>query len=93
MYNATGVHTVADKVAMIHIVVCSTNVSLLKKFLAMAMYLGPFIAKLPCTDAEFVWNEMYTATFAKVKKFVCEDTTLCYLDTYKIVTLLVDASN
>ena len=41
-------------------------------------------------DSEFMWNPTYQEAFNEIKKLVCKDTTLCYFDVQKPVTVQVD---
>ena len=43
-------------------------------------------------DAEFTWNETYQDAFDSVKSLVCSNTTLCYFDVCRPVTIKVNAS-
>ena len=90
LYDADGVHLYPDKVNTIHTLPVPTNVTELKEFLGMEMYLSPFIpglstliaplCKLIKKDINFTWNHTYDAAFQHVKDAVFSDTTLQYFD-------------
>ena len=75
----------------------------LQSFLGMVTYLSSFIPQLSShtatlrellkTDVEYIWNATYQVAFDKLKSLVCEDTTLRYFNTKKLVTIQVDASS
>ena len=68
----------------------------------MVTYLSPFIPSLSThtaplrellkKDSEFIWNTSYQEAFDRIKELVCKDTTLCYFNIRKPVTIQVDAS-
>ena len=64
----------------------------------MVTYLSPFIPSLSTHTStkllkkEFKWNTSYQEAFDRIKELVCKDTTLCYFDVWKPVTIQVDAS-
>ena len=102
LYVAHGVHLDPDKVDAIHTLPAPTNVTELKEFLGMVMYLSPFIPglstlaahqhELLMKDTDFTWNCTYDATFQHVKDTIVSDTTLRYFDPSLPVTIQVDAS-
>ena len=76
--------------------------SQLQQFLGMVTYLSAFIASLSThtaplqellkKDSEFKWNSSYQEAFNKIKGLVCKDTSLCYFNVQKPVTIQANAS-
>ena len=68
----------------------------------MVTYLSPFIPSLSThtaplpellkKDSEFTWNTSHQEAFDRIKELFCKDTTLCYFDVRKPVTIQVDTS-
>ena len=68
----------------------------------MVTYLLPFIPQLSShtatlkgllkDDVEYEWNAIYIVAFDNLKSLVCEDTTLRYFNTEKLVIIQVNAS-
>ena len=101
-YNADGAHPDPKKVDAVHQIPPPETPSQLQQFLGMVTYLLPFIPSLSThtappwellkKDAEFIWNTSYQEAFDRIKELVCKDTTLCYFDVWKPVTIQVDTS-
>ena len=102
VYDADGAHPDPKKVDAVHQMLSPETPSLLQQFLAMVTYLSPFIPSLSThtaplwellkKDSEFIWNTSYQEAFDRIKELVCKDTTLCYFDIRKPVTIQVNAS-
>ena len=102
VYDKHGAHPDPSKVSAIKEMPAPQNRGELQSFLGMVTYLSPFIPQLSShtatlrgllkTDVEYGWNATYQVTFDKLKSLVCEDTTLRYFNTKKLVTIQVDAS-
>ena len=102
IYDKDGAHPDPSKVAAIHNMPAPETPSQLQKFLGMVTYLSSFVPSLSSftaslhgllkKDAEFTWNKTYQDAFDSVKSLVCSDTTLCYFDICRPVTIQVNAS-
>ena len=102
VYDANGAHPDPKKVDAIHKMPPPDIKLQLQHFLGMVTYLSPFIPSLSThttplwellkKDSEFMQNPTYQEAFNQIKKLVCKDTTLCYFDVWKPITVQVDAS-
>ena len=102
VYNADGAHPDPKKVDAVYQMPSPDTPSQLQQFLGIVTYLSPFIPSLSThtaplwellkKDSEFKWNTSYQEAFDRIKELVCKDTTLCYFDVGKPVTIQVDAS-
>ena len=102
VYNADGTHPDHQKVHAVHQMPPPETPSQLQQFLGMVTYLSPFIPSLSThtaplwellkKDSEFIWDISYQKAFDRIKELVCKDTTLCYFNVQKQVTIKIDAS-
>ena len=102
VYDADGANPDPKKLDTVHQMPSADTPSQLQQFLGKVTYLSPFIPSLSThiaplwellkKDSEFKWNTSYQKAFDRIKKLVCKDTTLCYFNVQKPVTIQVDVS-
>ena len=102
VYDTDRAHLDPKKVDAVHQMPPPETPSQLQQFLGMVTYLSPFIPPLSTHNAplwellkkysEFIENTCYQEAFDRIKELVCKDTTLCYFDIWKPVTIQFNAS-
>ena len=102
VYDTDGAHPDPKKVDAVHQMPPPENPSQMHRFLGMVTYLSPFIPSLSThttplqellkKESKFTRNTFYQEAFNRMKELICKDTTLCYFDVQKPVTIQVDAS-